>query len=76
MYGDNQYMLDNTNMSKSNLTNKSNTIALHFVQEGSARDEWRTAYINTNINVANSMTNTLRLGYNYMRFIRIILHHL
>ena len=52
VYGDNQSVLANTTIPKSTLNNKSNAIAFHFVQEGSARDEWRKAYINTHINVS------------------------
>ena len=62
VYGDNQYLLDNTTMPESTLKNESNTIALHFVREGSARDEWRKAYINKNIDFADMMTNPLPLG--------------
>ena len=62
VYGDNQYLLDNTTMPESTLKNESNTIALHFVREGSARDEWRKAYINKNIYFADMMTNPLPLG--------------
>jgi hypothetical protein len=29
------------------LKKKSNAIAYHFVREGVARDEWRTAYVNS-----------------------------
>ena len=33
-------------ISHSILRKKSNSIAFHFVREGSAKDEWRTAYVN------------------------------
>jgi hypothetical protein len=44
--GDNQSVLANTTIPDSVLKKKSQSIAYHFVHEGSARDEWRTAYVN------------------------------
>ena len=41
--GDNQSVLANTTSPSSALKKKSNAIAYHFVREGCARDEWRTA---------------------------------
>ena len=38
VYGDNQFVLDNTTMTKPTIKNKSNTIKFHFMREGSARD--------------------------------------
>ena len=43
--GDNQSVLANTTIPDSTLKKKSQSIAYHFVREGVARDEWRTAYI-------------------------------
>ena len=40
IFGDNQSVLANTNMPKSTLKKKTQSIAYHFVREGSARDEW------------------------------------
>ena len=47
IYGDNQSVLANATIPDSTLKKMSQSIAYHFVREGSARDEWRTAYINT-----------------------------
>jgi len=47
IFGDNQSVLCNTTMPGSTIKKKSHSIAFHFVREGCARDEWRTAYINT-----------------------------
>jgi hypothetical protein len=47
VFGDNQSVLANTTAPGSTLKKKSNAIAYHFVWEGCARDEWRTAYITT-----------------------------
>ena len=49
---DNQYVLANSSVSKSQLRNKSHSIAYHFVREGVAHDEWRTAYVNTHSTIA------------------------
>ena len=46
----------------------------HFVQEGVARDEWRTAYINTDDNVADLLEKPLS-GLKRAKFVRMILHH-
>eukprot|EP00957_Ditylum_brightwellii_P088422 6734737-Ditylum_brightwellii.AAC.1 len=48
IYGDNQSVLVNTTIADSTLKKKSQSIAHHFVREGSAKDEWRTSYVNTN----------------------------
>ena len=53
---------------------KSNAIAYHFVPEGVARDEWRTAYLNTDENVADLLTNPLS-GPKQAKFVQMILHH-
>ena len=47
IYGDNQAVLANSSVPHSVLKKKSNSIAYHFVREGCARDEWRTAYVKT-----------------------------
>jgi hypothetical protein len=52
VFGDNQYVSCNTTAPALTLKKKSNTIAYHFVREGVARDEWRTAYVNTDDNSA------------------------
>ena len=56
------------------LKKKSNAIAYHFVQEGVARDEWRTAYVNTSENLADLFTKPLS-GLKRWKFVRMILHH-
>jgi hypothetical protein len=56
------------------LKKKSNAIAYHFVCEDCARDEWRTAYINTHDNVANLFTKPLPSGEKQCKFVRMLLH--
>ena len=75
VYGDNQSVLVNSSMPASTLKKKSQAIAFHFVREGCAADEWRTTYINTNLNVADLMTKPLS-GEKRWGFIRMLLHHL
>ena len=59
VHGENHLVLPNTNLPQSTLKKKSQSIALHFVRDGCAADEWRIAYINTALNVENLMTKTL-----------------
>jgi len=56
VFGDNKSVLCNTTAPESTLKKKSNAIAYHFVREGVARDEWWTAYVNTEENVADLLT--------------------
>jgi len=58
------------------LKKKSQSIAYHFVREGSARDEWRTAYVNTHENPADLLTKPLPAGKKRSGFVRMILHHI
>ncbi len=74
VFGDNQLVLANTTAPASTLKKKSNAIAYHFVCEDCARDEWRTAYINTHDNVANLFTKPLPSGEKQCKFVRMLLH--
>lgn len=74
--GDNQSVLANTSNPGSVLKKKSSGIAYCFVREGCARDEWRTAYVNTNWNVADLFTKPLPPGEKRDRFISCLLHYL
>ena len=76
VFGDNQSVLANTSAPSSTLKKKSNAIAYHFVREGCARDEWRTAYVNTHDNVADLFTKPLPSGEKRQKFVRMLLHHL
>ena len=73
VYGDNQSVLANTMAPESQLKKKSNSIAYHFVREGCARDEWRTAYINTHDNPTDLLTKPLASGEKRDKFIRMVL---
>ena len=72
--GDNQSVLWNTTIPDSTLKKKSNSIAYHFVREGAARDEWRTAYVKTDQNPSDLMTKALPSGANRKRKIRMLMY--
>jgi hypothetical protein len=61
VFGDNQSVFANTSAPALTLKKKSNAIAYHFVREGCAKDEWRTAYINTHDNMTMSRIYLLSL---------------
>ena len=75
VFGDNKSVLCNTTAPASTLKKKSNAIAYHFVQKGVARDEWWTAYVNTDDNVADLLTKPLS-GPKRIKFVQMILHHI
>ena len=74
--GDNQSVLWNTSVPESTLKKKSNSIAYHYVREGAARDEWRTAYIPTGDNPSGFLLmKALHSGQNRKsRKVRFILY--
>jgi hypothetical protein len=73
---DNQSVLYNTTIPDSTLKKRSQSIAYHYVREGSARDEWRTSYISTHDNEAALLTKTLPAGEKRKGFVRNLLHHI
>ena len=76
IFCDNQSVLANTTMPKYQLKKKTQIIAYHFVREGCARDEWRTAYISTHENMADLLTKPLPSGEKRWKCVRMLLHHL
>ena len=76
IFGDNQSVLANTTIPEFMPKKKTQSIAYHFVQEGCARDEWRTAYISTHENVDDMLTKPLPSGEKRCKFVRMLLHHL
>ena len=76
IFGDNQLVLANTSIPDSTLKKKSQSIAYHFVCEGCACDEWRTAYMNMKDNPADLVTKPLPSGEKRMGFVRMVLHHI
>jgi hypothetical protein len=67
-------VLANTTAPGSTLKKKSNAIVYHFVRKGCARDEWRTAYINTDKNAADLLTEPWA-GPKQTKFVQMLLHH-
>ena len=76
IHGDNQSVLCSTSRPDSTLKKKSQSIAFHFVREGVARDEWRTAYMNTHYNEADLLTKVLPHGEKQVKFMQNLLHHI
>ena len=74
--GDNQSVLANSSIPDSTLKKKSQSIAYFFVREGSARDEWRVAYVKSSLNEADLLTKQLPHGEKRKSFIRNLLHHI
>ena len=75
VFGDNQSVLCKTTVPGSTLKKKQYVLAYHFVREGVARDEWRTAYVNTDENLADLLTKPLS-GPKRIKFVRMVLHHI
>ena len=46
------------------------------MREGSALDEWRVTYINTNNNLADLLTKNLPAGEKRLKFCQALLHYL
>ena len=71
---DNQYVFCKTSKPSSILKNKSFSITFHFVREGTAKDEWKTAYINTHLNPADMLTKSLARVETWSNFIWYVVH--
>ena len=63
-------------MPDSTLKKKSLSITYHLVHEGSARGEWRTAYVNMHDNEVDLLTKMLLSGEKGWKFVRNLLHHI
>ena len=74
--GNNHSVLANTTIPESMLKKKSQSIAYHFIREGSACDKWRTAYVNTHFNESHLLTKLLPNGEKRKNFVRQLLHHI
>ena len=74
VYGDNKSVLYNTSLPDSTLKRKHHSIAYHYVREGCATDEWRTAYIRTEDNCSDLCTKSLPSGINRKRKVRSVMY--
>jgi len=75
IFGDNRSVLVNSSKPHSSLKKKSSSIAFHFVRERVAKDEWRVAYLNTNLNCADMATMSLPGGEKRALFTSYLLHY-
>ena len=75
IFDDNQSVRTNSSKPESRLQKKRQNVSYHFIQEGCAMDQWRIAYINRSLNVADLMTDLLPWEKRW-RFVRMVLHHL
>ena len=75
VFGDNKSVLVNGSQPYSVLKKKSNSIAYHFVREGSAANEWILTYVNTDDNCADMLSKSLPGGRKRRKFTCMILHH-
>ena len=75
IFGDNKSVLVNSSVPTSVLKKKSNSIAFHFVREGSVNDEWLVVYVNTLDNLADLLTKHMCNGKKRQRLIEMILHY-
>ena len=62
IFGNNKYVRCNTTISDSMLKKKSQSISYHLLRERAARDEWRTAYVNTHENPSELLTKLLPMS--------------
>ena len=72
---DNKSVLVNSSVPTSVLRKKSNSIAFHFVREGSTTNEWRIAYVNTHHNVAELLTKLIPNSKKGQNLIDMVLHY-
>ena len=73
VYGDNKSVLYNSTLPESTLKKKSNSIAYHYVRDGTARDEWRLAYVNTHTNPSDIMTKAVPGGEKRLYLVRMMM---
>ncbi len=73
VFGDNKSVLANTSVPGLTLKKKMNSLSYHFIQEGCAQDEWRTAYVSTHLNCADLLTKALLAGEKRSSFVCLFL---
>ncbi len=74
IFGDNKSVPWNTTVPDSMLKKKTANVSYHFVREGVSADEWRTTYIDTSDNPADTLTKNLPAGENRYRKVRMFLY--
>ena len=76
IFGEHHSVLAYTTIPDSTLKKNYQSIAYHFVRKGAARDKWRTAHVNTHLNLADLLTKTLPSGEKRTGFVRMILYYI
>mmetsp|Transcript_36419 Transcript_36419/g.36807 ORF Transcript_36419/g.36807 Transcript_36419/m.36807 type:complete len:152 (+) Transcript_36419:1096-1551(+) len=76
IYGGNKSVLANSGTPHFQLKKRSNSVAFHYIQEGSALDKWRITYINTDENIADLMTKNIPSRAKRMKFCKMLLYFL
>ena len=76
VFGDNQSVLASTSLTHSKLNKKISSIVFHFVREGVAKTEWKTAYLNTHLNASDTLTKLLPGGEKRKRFTSFLLRYI
>ena len=76
IFGDNRSALWNTTVPDSTLKKKSSSVAYHFVREGVAKNEWRTAYVHTKLNPSDVLTKMVTIMNDRKRKIRMMLYNI
>ena len=74
VFGDDQSVLRNSSKTNSLLKKKSSSVACHFVREEVAKNEWRTTYIKTHLNLSDVCAKSLTSDEKRNRFASCFLH--
>ena len=72
--GDHQSVIYNGSLPESMLKKKHNSIAYHFVREGSAKREWRLEKVDTKLNPADILASPRPSGEDRKRKVKMFLY--
>ena len=75
IFGDNQSVLNNSSIPDSILKKKNHSCTYHYIREGCAQDEWRLAYIKSDLNPSDLLTKLLPYGEKRSRHVKMLIHH-
>ena len=74
VYSDNQPVVMNAILPDSTINNKINSVVYHFVQEGSAKYEWRCGRVGTDDNPSDLINNLSIYGDNCTRKVNMSMY--
>ena len=57
------------------LRKKYNSIAYHFVREGTVKEEWKQAYVKTEKSCSDMLSKSLPGGRKRRKFTSMMIHH-